>query len=292
MAAGQDRFVTDSRSPLDTALDLFLYLPVGVAVTAAEEVPKLAAKGRARLGGQVAMAKVVGRFAVAQGRKELSKRFSGGQPGGQVTPRPSRRAGQPEPYETGVDLGAGEVSFEELLANAEAMSDQADGQGLSDVTIGGGPGGQAAIRDMAGGLPPDQGGVEGSRSGGGDDGGRSQPASGGMAAGDAGPGPGVSSPGPGVSSPGPGPAPPSPGASPPSPGASPPRPGVSSPGPEASPPSPTGLAIPGYDSLAASQVVPRLAGLSPEELAAVGAYESAHRARRTILTRVRQLQER
>ena len=52
-----------------------------------------------------------------------------------------------------------------------------------------------------------------------------------------------------------------------------------------------GLAIPGYDSLAASQVVPRLAGLSAEELAAVGAYETAHRARRTILTRVRQLQE-
>ena len=52
------------------------------------------------------------------------------------------------------------------------------------------------------------------------------------------------------------------------------------------------LAIPGYDSLAASQVVPRLAGLSADELAAVGAYESAHRARRTILTRVRQLQER
>jgi hypothetical protein len=55
---------------------------------------------------------------------------------------------------------------------------------------------------------------------------------------------------------------------------------------------PAGLAIPGYDSLAASQVVPRLAGLSPDELAAVGAYESVHRARRTILNRVRQLQQR
>ncbi len=54
----------------------------------------------------------------------------------------------------------------------------------------------------------------------------------------------------------------------------------------------SGLGIPGYDSLAASQVVPRLAGLSAGELAAVGAYESAHRARRTILNRVRQLQER
>jgi hypothetical protein len=35
--------------------------------------------------------------------------------------------------------------------------------------------------------------------------------------------------------------------------------------------------------------VQRLAGLSSEELEAVGAYESAHRARRTILTRVNQL---
>ena len=55
--------------------------------------------------------------------------------------------------------------------------------------------------------------------------------------------------------------------------------GASSPGSE-------GLAIPGYDSLAASQVVQRLAGLAADELAAVGAYESAHRGRRTILTRV------
>ncbi|MCP4436269.1 MAG: hypothetical protein GY812_12350 [Actinomycetia bacterium] len=46
------------------------------------------------------------------------------------------------------------------------------------------------------------------------------------------------------------------------------------------------LAIPDYDSLAASQVVPRLTTLSPEELEAVGAYESAKRQRRTILNRV------
>src|SRR5690348_12438473 len=56
--AGQDRFVTEARSPLDSALDLLIYAPVGFALTAAEEIPKLAAKGRAQLGGQVAMAKV------------------------------------------------------------------------------------------------------------------------------------------------------------------------------------------------------------------------------------------
>ena len=49
------------------------------------------------------------------------------------------------------------------------------------------------------------------------------------------------------------------------------------------------LAVPDYDSLAASQVVPRLATLSPEELATVAHYERAHRGRQTILNRVAQL---
>jgi hypothetical protein len=50
------------------------------------------------------------------------------------------------------------------------------------------------------------------------------------------------------------------------------------------------LAIPDYDSLSASQVVPRLAGLSGAELQAVGAYEVANRGRKTILSKVAQLQ--
>ena len=49
-------------------------------------------------------------------------------------------------------------------------------------------------------------------------------------------------------------------------------------------------AIPNYDALAASQVVPRLQGLDREELSAVERYEAATRGRRTILNRVAQLQ--
>jgi hypothetical protein len=52
------------------------------------------------------------------------------------------------------------------------------------------------------------------------------------------------------------------------------------------------LAIPGYDSLAASQVVPRLDGLTTDELEAVRRYELAHRGRQTVLGKVAQLQER
>ena len=52
----------------------------------------------------------------------------------------------------------------------------------------------------------------------------------------------------------------------------------------------TTLAIPDYDNLSASQVVPRLDGLTAEELVAVGAYERGHRGRKTILNKVAQLQ--
>ncbi|MGD0254782.1 MAG: hypothetical protein ABSB99_04390 [Acidimicrobiales bacterium] len=51
----------------------------------------------------------------------------------------------------------------------------------------------------------------------------------------------------------------------------------------------TGLAIPGYDSLSASQVVQRLDGLSRVELEDVRDHEFSHRHRRTILNRVDQL---
>ena len=50
------------------------------------------------------------------------------------------------------------------------------------------------------------------------------------------------------------------------------------------------LAIPDYDNLSASQVVPRLAGLSTDELEAVRRYEAAGRGRKTILNKVAQLQ--
>jgi hypothetical protein len=50
-----------------------------------------------------------------------------------------------------------------------------------------------------------------------------------------------------------------------------------------------GLPIADYDSLAASQVIPRLAGLDHDELAAVEAYETSHRGRKTILGKIAQL---
>jgi hypothetical protein len=49
------------------------------------------------------------------------------------------------------------------------------------------------------------------------------------------------------------------------------------------------LAIPGYDSLSAFQVMPRLEALDPGDLQAVRDYEEATRGRRTILNKIAQL---
>ena len=49
------------------------------------------------------------------------------------------------------------------------------------------------------------------------------------------------------------------------------------------------LGVPDYDSLAASQVVPRLAMLSAVDLQAIVDYELAHRRRQTILNRALEL---
>lgn len=54
-------------------------------------------------------------------------------------------------------------------------------------------------------------------------------------------------------------------------------------------PDPDTLPIPGYDSLAASQVVQRLGALRLDELDVVRRYELATRGRRTILHRIAQL---
>jgi hypothetical protein len=183
-AARKDRGVTDQKSPLEQALDLFVFAPIGLALTAREELPKLVEKGRERVGNQMSMAKAMGEFTVTQGQREAKK----------------------------------------------AVRHYAERYGV--------------------GGPPSSGSSSGSDS----------------------PEPVV------ASAPGPAPAAASPA---PAPAASTNGGGV---------PAVDDLAIPGYDSLSASQVVQRLAGLSGEELEAVARYESATRHRKTILTRISQLQ--
>jgi len=65
--------VTDEKTPLDQALELLVFAPIGLALTARDELPKLIERGRQQVSGQVAMAKMIGQFAVAQGQREAEK---------------------------------------------------------------------------------------------------------------------------------------------------------------------------------------------------------------------------
>jgi hypothetical protein len=228
--AGQDRDVTQqNRSALESALDVFVYAPVGLALTAIEELPNLAEKGRTQIQGQITIARMVGQFAVAQGRRQLDRRL--GTNGRASSGEPSAPAGgtagsQRAGAEVSRAVTNGTAARPASSAATDERLPEAQGQPL-----------EAELIDSDGGY--------GKLSGRHDEADRSP----GAATGVAGPAAAYS------------------------------RSARSS----------DQLAIPGYDSLSASQVVQRLAGLSKDELEAVGAYESAHRARRTILTRVNQL---
>lgn len=196
---GQHGDVTEPKTPVDHALDVFIYAPLGLALEARGLLPKLIDRGRGQVSGQVTMARFVGQFAVKQGQSEAGKHLS-------------------------------------------RVQEQA--------TI--------ALTDL--GLLP-----------------RNEPAR--------------SSAPPAAATPEPPPAPVSENR----------RRTRSEPGPKKRPPganrvatdpapSARTLAIPDYDSLAASQVISRLEGLAGDELEAVRTYESGTRGRKTILSKISQLQ--
>jgi hypothetical protein len=101
------------RSPLDPVLDVVLYAPVGLALTVGEELPKLAAKGRSQVTSQIAIARLVGQFAVAQGRRQAERWLSTAAP-------PTRSADGPAPEPT-VVTGAPDAASPGH--SAEATSD-------------------------------------------------------------------------------------------------------------------------------------------------------------------------
>jgi hypothetical protein len=178
--------VTDEKSPVEQALDVLLYAPVGLVFSARELLPKLAEKGRNQLG----MAKMIGQFAVQQGQTEAGKVI--GQAQKQALSTLEQLAGRP---------------------STPARSNGAASNGAASNGAAAAPPAPVIEVEV----------VE--------------------------------------------------------------TPAAPTSGPEA-----VTLAITDYDSLSASQVLPRLNGLSSEELEAVRAYEAAHRGRKTILNRAAQLQ--
>jgi hypothetical protein len=188
---GEHRTVTEHKNPIEHALDVFVFAPLGFILSARQTIPELAEKGRQ----YAAAAKMMGEFAIGQGREQAEKAV--------------RQAG-----------------------------DQAS-QTLS------------VVGNLSGRRPPT------SRA----------------------PQPPAAPPAP--------PAPSTPPSAAPTDAATTDHAGN---GHVAARPSAENLAIPGYDTLSASQVVQRLGGLSADELEAVRAYEESGRKRKTILTRVEQLQ--
>ncbi|RMH84636.1 MAG: hypothetical protein D6683_01640 [Actinomyces sp.] len=57
------------RGLLDQALDVFVYAPLGLALEARDLLPRLAERGR----GQVALARLAGRFAAHEGRRHAER---------------------------------------------------------------------------------------------------------------------------------------------------------------------------------------------------------------------------
>jgi len=190
-----------------------LYAPVGLAVTIVEELPELAHKGRTRLDQRTATARVVGRFAVAEGCRRLRQ--------GAAAPSPP-----PGARSSGTGTAAAETTPYEAAPDATVPGQTVPGQTVPGQTV---PEEVIGRPDLQ--AVPDIGPV----------------------------GFGPADIGPAARA-------------------------------DRVPPASGNLAIPGYDSLSASQVVQRLASLSSDELEAVRNYEQSTRGRRTILARVLQLQ--
>jgi len=75
-------------------LDLLVFVPVGIVASVIEELPKLAERGRSRLGVQLSSARAVGEFAFKAGHREFRRRSDGlRERGAEPAPRP---AGRPE----------------------------------------------------------------------------------------------------------------------------------------------------------------------------------------------------
>lgn len=96
----------DEPDLVESALDLFVYAPLGLALEVRELVPKLAERGR----GQVALTRLMGRFALQRGRNEATRFVDAAVSGFRdtVTPAGSQTADGP-PLDDYDELTAAEI---------------------------------------------------------------------------------------------------------------------------------------------------------------------------------------
>jgi len=80
-------------------LDLFVFVPAGIAVSVVEDLPRLAELGREKLGVRVSSARAVGQFAMRAGHDEFRRRS--GTLLGRVGPQRRTSSGRPTPSPSG-----------------------------------------------------------------------------------------------------------------------------------------------------------------------------------------------
>jgi hypothetical protein len=205
----------EKKTPLDNVVELALYAPLGLALTARDHLPDLIARGRQQVTSQVMLARMMGQFAVKEGEKDLRKRVEG------LTETLSNLGILPEPNppapspSSAPAPGTVPTPPPEATLTVDVDVPAASGNGSANGN-GKASNGKASSASTAAPAPAAE--------------------------------------------------------------------------PAAAVRSRADLSIPGYDTLSASQVVQRLAGLSPEELEDVRDYESGTRGRRTILSKIAQLQ--
>ena len=65
--------MTEERSPLEQAVDLLVFAPLGLALAARDELPRLIERGRSQSSSQVALARMLGQMAAAKGQQEARR---------------------------------------------------------------------------------------------------------------------------------------------------------------------------------------------------------------------------
>ena len=230
--------MADERSLSELLWDYGVYAPIGLAAAIVDELPRLTDKGKERAANQIHTARMIGKLAVGEGKRQMDKLFGVGHPSASPASSPPASAttratppsapGSSTTSPAGSSNGsAGGPATTPHAADAFTRPSGASRTAPGATTVPSRP------RSSATSAPKAPASKQATRTA------SKAPASSGA-------------------------------------------------GTRAQPAADS-LAIPGYDTLAASQVVQRLSSLRPDELEAIRRYELSTRGRRTILHRVAQL---
>ena len=83
--------MSTQRNPIDLALDVFVFAPLGATIEFWDKMPDRARLGRERLGSQAPAARMIGEFAVKAGRQKVEARVD------ELAAAGRRRAGAASP---------------------------------------------------------------------------------------------------------------------------------------------------------------------------------------------------